>query len=97
MTQPGWPGEDHFKQTSDFNARSLLPKYYELLLNVELHNPDVVCVVESWLSTEIQNSEIHIPGYFIVRLDRNRHGGGVIMFIETSLQLNSCLPVHLLN
>ena len=50
--------------------------------NVELHNPDVVCVVESWLSTEIQNSEIHIPDYFIVRLDRNRHGGGVIMFIR---------------
>ena len=63
-----------------------------MLLNVELHNPDVVCVVESWLSTEIQNSEIHIPGYFIVRLDRNRHGGGVIMFIRNKFTIKQLLP-----
>ena len=33
--------------------------------------------VESWLSNDIQNSELCISGYDIVPLDRNRHGGGV--------------------
>ena len=33
MTQPGWPGEDHFKQTSENNLlQCLLSRFDELLL-----------------------------------------------------------------
>ena len=33
MTQPGWPGEDHFKQTSENNLlQCLLSRSDELLL-----------------------------------------------------------------
>ena len=39
--------------------------------------PDIVCIVESWMENEIS-----IDGYNVVRADRNRHGGGVLIFIS---------------
>jgi len=52
---------------------------------VSERKPSIVCVVESWLSDEISDKEIEIESYTIVRLDRNRQGGGVIMYIHTLL------------
>ena len=64
-----------------YNARSLLPKFDELLLSADTHCPDVICITESWLCNDIQDTEIAIPGYQLVRLDRNRHGGDVLMYV----------------
>ena len=44
-----------------------------------LEEPHCVFIVESWLSQDIADSELFIPNYSIVRLDRNRHGGGVLI------------------
>ena len=63
-----------------YNARSLLPKIDELLLSADIHCPDVICITESWLCYDIQDTEIQNPGYQLVRLDRNRHGGGVLIY-----------------
>ena len=68
-----------------YNARSLLPKLDELCAVVEASNPDVICIVESWLSDEILDDEIAIDNYQILRLNRNRHGGGLVMYIHSSL------------
>ena len=46
---------------------------------------DVLGITESWLSDEILDSEVSIPGYTIVRLDRNRHGGGLALYIRDCL------------
>ena len=56
-----------------YNARSLLPKFSELQLIAETY---VICITETWLSSDIQDQELFIPGYQLIRLDRNRHGGG---------------------
>ena len=40
-----------------------------------------ICVVETWLGSEINSSEIDIPGYQLFRKDRNRQGSGVLMYI----------------
>ena len=76
-----------------FNVRSLFTKFKEFLLQVELCHPDVVYIVESWLSSDIQDSEILLPGYQSVRLDRSGHGGGVIMYV-TNLFIVKQLPNH---
>jgi len=76
-----------------FNARSLLPKFDELVLVVHTHVPDVVCITESWLCPEIQESEVSLPGYQQLRLDRGRHGGGVIMYISYKFTVKR-LPSH---
>jgi len=54
-------------------------------------NPDVICVTETWLGEEIDNSEISLPGYNIVRLDRHRHGGGVAMYVKNTIDYNVVL------
>ena len=68
-----------------FNARSLLPKLDLLKAEVVAHNPSVICIVESWLSENIDDNEISIDNYHITRLDRNRHGGGVLAYVHNSL------------
>ena len=45
-----------------FNARSLIPKLCAL---VEIHNPGVISIVESWLCADIPDNEISIPGYHL--------------------------------
>ena len=65
-----------------FNARSLFPKIDELTTLCTLHNPGIVCVVETWLSSDMGDSELSIPNYQVIRLDRNRHGGGVLMYVH---------------
>lgn len=65
-----------------YNARSLFPKFDELLLTVNTRKPDIVCVTESWLNDDILDSEISIPSYQLFRRNRNRHGGGVVLFIS---------------
>ena len=69
-----------------YNARSILPKIDLLRAEVIAANfPSVVCIVESWLSEEIEDSEVSIDDYQLIRLDRNRHGGGVLLYIHNSL------------
>ena len=68
-----------------FNARSLFPKLDDLKLLCLSHSPDIICITETWLSPVILNSEINFPGYALLRLDRDRHGGGVAMMISSSL------------
>ena len=47
--------------------------------------PHVICIVETWLDECIQDSELSIANYKLVRLDRNRHGGGVLIYVITFL------------
>ena len=79
-----------------FNARSLIPKFDELCLLVETHQPDTVCIIETWLDHNISDNEIHLPGFQLYRLDRNRHGGGVLMYAQHNLIVN-VLPSQLQN
>ena len=44
--------------------------------------------LESWLCDDISDNEIKIPGYQLHRLDRNRHGGGVLMYASEQLIVN---------
>ena len=74
-----------------FNCRSLLPKIDELTVLCITNMPDIVCLVETWLCMDILDMEISIPNYSIVRLDRNRHGGGVAMYIRNSVSYHVVL------
>ena len=51
-----------------------------------MEKPDVVCFKETWLGADIVELECTIPGYKCIRLDRNRHGGGVALFISNKLE-----------
>ena len=50
-----------------------------------------MCLVETWHSGDVLDREVSIPNYTIVTLDRNRHGGGVAMYIQDSVDYNVIL------
>ena len=68
-----------------YNTRSIVRKVDEWIAICLLQNPDIVCVVETWLDSDVQNTKISIPNYELVRLDRDRHGGGVAIYLASHL------------
>ena len=68
-----------------YNARSLLPKLDDIRVLSAAESPDIICVVETWLSNSISDAELALPNYQCVRRDRDRHGGGVLIYIHSSL------------
>ena len=60
----------------------------------EAINPDLICIVESWLCREIPDSEIALLGYLVYHLDRNRHSGAVLVYVRDIFVCN-LLPTPL--
>ena len=77
------------------NARSLLPKMDNLADECAVHYLDIVCITATWLDQSISDGEIALDGYSVIHLGRNRHGGGILLFVK-SLQLiiDSFLLTH---
>ena len=48
----------------------------------------VFAATETWLDSSVTDGEIRIPGFNIVRRDRNRNGGGVALFIRDNIPFN---------
>ncbi|KAJ8027731.1 RNA-directed DNA polymerase from mobile element jockey [Holothuria leucospilota] len=76
------------------NVRSLFNKFSEFLAHISIDNPDIVGVTETWLHSDISNSEIQVPGYKIFRQDRADtvcgRGGGVLLYVKNSI---NCVDV----
>ncbi len=70
------------------NVRSLLDEFRPTCLSLDC---DIFGVTETWLSEEILDSEVYVPGYSVLRRDRNRHGGGIALFIRDNLNFEVIL------
>lgn len=56
---------------------------------------DVLILTETWLNSNIQDSEIYISGYNIERRDRiGKKGGGVMMYIADDITYNRDLSIE---
>lgn len=67
---------------------AFLPKVDNLhaFTQASLHNPDTVLPLSSLGPCgDIADSEVALPGYLTIRLDRDRHGVGIVHF-ETDKQ-----------
>ena len=61
-------------------------KHFDELLIYTHDKPfDILTLNETRPDNSISDSEVKIPGYDIVRRDRNRNGGGVAMFIRSNI------------
>ena len=58
--------------------------HIEQTLTVDKHC-DLIAMTETHLSSEILDHEIAIPGYQLFRKDRNRHGGGVCIYVHDNI------------
>ena len=59
------------------NVNGLIGKFQEIQNLLITDQPHLVCLTETKLSADVDDNLISIPGYSIVRRDRNNHGGGV--------------------
>jgi len=57
----------------------------ELAATCQACGPDTICIVESWLSSDTTDDGVSLPKYSTIRFDRNRHGGGIIVFLKNNL------------
>ena len=46
---------------------------------------DIITLCETWLNDTISDNEIGLDGYDLIRKDRNRSGGGVVMYIRNMI------------
>ena len=72
------------------NLRSIRNKLDEILLLVEQRSPDLMAFTETWLTSNVLDSEVQIPGYELLRADRlgNHTGGGTILYWKRSLRVH---------
>ena len=76
------------------NCRSLVPKLDNLCVQANSLNPYIIALTETWLDGNISDNELCIPGYSVIHCDRNRHGGGVLLYIRSDLPTISTSPHH---
>lgn len=67
------------------NVRSLLLSIDDLKVVCYEKSPDVFVVSETWLDPSV-GDEVSIPGYAAVRSDRDRHGGGLAVYLKSSIK-----------
>jgi hypothetical protein len=72
------------------NVRSLLKHIDELRLLLRNSNIHILSLNETMLCPEITDSEVELPGYKLIRCDRNRNGGGVLLAIKDDLNFVKC-------
>ena len=72
------------------NVRSLIAHIDEFRLLIEEHQPDIFAVVETFCDCNIANFEVDINEYTLYRKDRNRHGGGVGIYVK------NCIPHNII-
>ena len=78
------PKQGHSLLINHLNIRSLTNKFEEFKHIITTYNNDIFCLNETFLDASVTNSEINVDGYNILRNDRNRHGGGVAIYIKNS-------------
>jgi len=71
------------------NINSILPKIDELRLVATETKCVVISVSETKLDETIQDEEISIQGYNLIRKDRKRTGGGVACYIRSDIHFNN--------
>ena len=68
------------------NIRSIVNKMDELRMFCENHAPHVISINETWLDHTISDGEVHIEGYSLLRRDKVRNKGGVLVYIDKSVE-----------
>ena len=70
------------------NVQSLLCRKCDTELLLKDNDIDILCLTETWLSSNILDTFVDVQGYKIYRWDKGR-GGGVCIYVK------ECLTIHL--
>ena len=67
------------------NINSLLKHIDEIRVLLTEYTFDILAINESKIDNSISDNELHIFGYDIIRKDRNRYGGGVVLYVRDNI------------
>ena len=73
---------------ASLNINSLLAHIVEFRVFMNESDIDIISINETKLDSTINDNEVYIPGYEIVRKDRKingQHGGGVYIYVRCNL------------
>ena len=71
------------------NCRSLTSNVDALRAYTASYNPDIVALCETWLDETVKDIDIFLPNYYVIRRDRNRRGGGVLLYLRDNICTSS--------
>lgn len=71
-----------------FNTRSLFNKIDDLKIRVNELKPDLICITETWFDYTTSDASISIPGFDILRQDRDSRGGGVAIYHKSCYRVS---------
>lgn len=82
---------DNIKQdflVNCMNIRSLIKNKDELEeLIIKEKNPSIIALTETRITNDIDDDEISIPNYYILRCDSNKRStGGVLLYIKNDIK-----------
>ena len=69
------------------NLRSIKNKVEELNTTISNLNPDVICLVETWLTPDVPDGFINLSEYNLFRKDRQSRGGGLLIGCKKYLKV----------
>lgn len=72
------------------NVNSLFLKVIEIRTLLALNIFDIICLNETKLDNNIPDSFLKNPSYRIIRRDRVRNGGGIMVIIKKHLSVSNC-------
>ena len=79
------------------NAQSLIQKMTDLQWRVNLLEPKIISVTETWGKEWIKDGILKLDGYTMYRNDRKeKRGGGSILYINNKLEHRVCRPLNAL-
>ena len=70
---------------ASLNINSLLKHIDEIRVLLTEYTFDILTINESKIDNSISDNELHIFGYDIIRKDRNRYGGGVVLYVRDNI------------
>ena len=107
LLNPGTENDDHSLHAiakskglkiASLNVNSLLKHIDEIRVLLEKYTFDILAINESKIDKSIPDNEIHVIGYDLIRNDRNRYGGGVVLYVRDNIPFsvrNYLIPNHL--
>jgi hypothetical protein len=78
------------------NVRSLFTGFSELVNIVKDNNLNIVALSETWLTKDTNSQTVSFDGYTLFRKDRQNRGGGVGMYVTSTIRC-STFDVNFIN
>ena len=65
------------------NCRSIWKKMDEIVLLLQRYRPAMLGIAETWLDSDVDDSDIRVEGYNVLRCDRRGQSyGGVLLYLR---------------